>query len=227
MRLANENIHIYYCDMRQYPIADERLCASLNKTDQYRYQAFKNKTRQRQFAMGRWMVKYALEQQFGLARSHDYQLIEYTHWRVLEDEQSYTVSISHSGHYVAVAIAGFSCAIGLDIEQHRARNFGELLQVFGTVEEQTLISSFADQQSMFYRLWTAKEAFLKVTQCSIEEACKEELSYCLLHDFAQVSGHHYQSGDLVKGAYSYCVMTDIVEAMPIQAIELLYTGVEP
>ena len=227
MRLANENIHIYYCDMRQYAIADARLHASLNKSDQFRHRAFKNKTRQRQFAMGRWMIKYALEQQFGLARSHDYQLIEYTHWHVLDDEQSYPVSISHSGHFVAVAIAGFSCAIGLDIEQHKSRNYGELLKAFSTVEEQTLISSFVDEQSMFYRLWTAKEAFLKVTQCSIEQACKEELSHCLLHDCAQVSGHYYQCGDLVKGAYSYCVMTDIVGAIPIQAIELLYPSVEP
>ncbi|MBL4575422.1 MAG: 4'-phosphopantetheinyl transferase superfamily protein [Opitutaceae bacterium] len=227
MRLANENIHLYYCDMRRFPVAEARLFALLNKSDQLRYRGFKNKTRQRQFAMARWLIKHVLDQQFGLEVSHDYQLLGYTHWQVVGSELIYPVSISHSGHYIAVAIAGFSCAIGIDIEQHKPRNYTELLKMFSTDEEQRLISSFADQQRMFYRLWTAKEAFLKVTQCAIERVHKEQLSACLLHDYAQVSGYYSQSGNLAKGTYSYCVMTDIAGVMPIQAHELPYPFVEP
>ncbi len=206
--------------MRQFNIDLGLLFEFLNQTDQRRFKGFKNISRQRQFGMARWLIKHSLEQLFALSTSHDYQLIDYTRWRVIDQGGTYTVSISHSGHYIAVAIAAFSCSIGIDIEQHKSRNFTELVKTFSTSNEQDLVCNHAEQQRLFYRLWTAKEAFLKVTQSTIDLACKENLALCLLHNYGQVAGYHYLTGYLVEGAYSYAVMTDADVTIQVQEFTL-------
>ncbi len=213
--------------MRQHAITDAGLLALLNGPDQLRFHTIKNKTRQRQFAMGRWLIKHGLSQQFSVAKSDNYELTNYSQWRQLTSDKRYSVSISHSSDYVAVAIADFPCELGIDIEQHKSRNFSELLKVFSTTEEQHLIANLADIKSMFYRLWTAKEAFLKVTQKPIDAVVKQDLSPCLLSGFAQTSSYQSYSGELAKGDYSYCVMTNAAKITSIEVFQLNCASVEP
>ena len=215
-----KNIYVYYCDMRQFNIDQEVLLRFLNQTDQRRYKSLKNTSRQRQFAMARWLIKHCLKQLFAQSTSHDYQLIDYSRWRVIEQGSNYSVSISHSGHFVAVAIAAFPCSIGIDIEQHKSRDFTELVKTFSIPIEQNLVCKHADQQKSFYRLWTAKEAFLKASQRSIDLVCQENLAMCLLHNGGQVAGYHYLTGHLVKGEYSYSVMTNADASIQVQEFAL-------
>jgi phosphopantetheine--protein transferase-like protein len=218
--LPINNIYVYYCDMRQCNIDPGQLFGCLNQTDQRRYQSFKNASRQRQFAKARWLIKQCLKQLFAVSTSHDYQLIDYARWRVIETEANYSVSISHSGHFIAVAIAAFPCSIGIDIEQHKSRNFTELVKVFSTPTEQNLVCNHSEQQQSFYRLWTAKEAFLKVTQSSFELVCRENLAICLQHNFGQVAGYHYLTGNLEESKYSYSVMTNADATIQVQEFAL-------
>lgn len=211
---------MYYCDMRQFNIDLGMLVGFLNQTDQSRYQRFKNKSRQRQFAMARWLIKNSLEQLYALNTSHDYQLIDYTRWRVIEEDRTYSVSISHSGHFIAIAIADFFCSIGIDIEQHKPRNFAELVKTFSTQNEQDLVCNHAEQQSLFYRLWTAKEAFLKASKSTIKLVCQENLGLCLSHNYGQVAGYQYLTGQLAEGAYSFSVMTDADAKIQVQEFKL-------
>jgi 4'-phosphopantetheinyl transferase len=70
------------------------------------------------------------------------------------------VSLSHSGTTVAVAMAE-SGSLGLDIEQHRARDYVALAaQAFGPAEQSEVAVSGADA---FYRVWTLREAVAKAT----------------------------------------------------------------
>lgn len=76
---------------------------------------------------------------------------------------SVTFNLSHSGEWVAVAIA-HRALIGVDLEHpHRSRPVAAIAEQFLHPEETRLLMSFPDavQQSMFYRLWTHKEAYLK------------------------------------------------------------------
>lgn len=217
--LAINKIHMYYCDIRQFNIDMEVLYEGLNQTDKERFKGFKNTSRRHQFVMSRWLIKQCLKQLFAQSTPHDYQLVDYSRWKVVEQEVSYSVSISHSGHFIAVAIAAFPCSIGIDIEQHKFRNFTELVKVFSTPTEQKLVCNHADQQKSFYRLWTAKEAFLKVSQSSFDLVSQENLAVCLQHKLGKVAGYHYLTGLLV-GKYSYSVMTNVDATIKVQKFAL-------
>jgi 4'-phosphopantetheinyl transferase len=70
------------------------------------------------------------------------------------------VSISHSGATVAVAMANCG-ALGIDIEQHRTRDFTALAaQAFGPDEQAEVAIHGKDA---FYRIWTLREAIAKAT----------------------------------------------------------------
>jgi 4'-phosphopantetheinyl transferase len=70
------------------------------------------------------------------------------------------VSLSHTGAMVAVAMAQAG-ALGVDIEQHRTRDFTALAaQAFGPAEQADVAVSGADA---FYRIWTSREAIAKAT----------------------------------------------------------------
>lgn len=205
--LTTNKIYLYYLDTRQIRVAQHELFGVLNQSEQSRYDGFKNTARQTQFIMSRWLIKQCLNQLFALPITHDYQLIDYCCWKIAKQDKSYSISISHSGHFIGVAIAAFPCAIGLDIEQHKPRNFSELVQIIGTTEEQNLVCNHADPQLTFYRLWTAKEALLKASKKNVEQVCKESLLSCLRHPFGLVAGYQYLTGNLAEDTYSYCVMS--------------------
>ena len=70
------------------------------------------------------------------------------------------VSLSHSGGTIAVAMARAG-AVGIDIEQHRPRDFAALAgQAFGP-EEQAEVAVHGEDA--FYRIWTLREAMSKAT----------------------------------------------------------------
>lgn len=218
--LALNNLYVYYCDIQQFNIDMEVLYEGLNLTDRKRFKGFKNASRRYQFVMARWLVKQCLNQLFDQNTSHDYQLINYSRWEVTEQEKSYSVSISHSGHYVAIAISASPCLVGLDIEQHKPRNFTELVKSFATPTEQSLVRNSTEQHATFYRLWTAKEAFLKTSQCSLDLVRQKDLAICLQHNFGQVAGYHFLTGVLANSAYSYSVMTNADVLIKIQEFTL-------
>ncbi|WP_143009145.1 4'-phosphopantetheinyl transferase family protein [Pedobacter terrae] len=68
-------------------------------------------------------------------------------------------NISHSGKYVACAVAEIS-SIGLDVEEIRDIEISEYREVFSP-SEWRLIKDSKDWKSQFYRYWTTKEAVVK------------------------------------------------------------------
>lgn len=74
-------------------------------------------------------------------------------------------NLSHSGGYAAIAIAR-ACAVGIDIEGPRpTSNLEKLAQRYFTPEEVTALEALPEslRQSAFYRVWSSKEAMMKVT----------------------------------------------------------------
>ncbi|WP_340679965.1 4'-phosphopantetheinyl transferase superfamily protein [Paraglaciecola sp.] len=224
MSLPVNHVHLYYCDIKQNKINDASLLLLLNQNERDRYKKFKNKNRQLQFGLARWLIKQVLYQEFGVCPTQDYQFTDFCRWHVVGTEQQFSVSISHSAQYIAVVVADFSCLIGVDIEQHKKRNFSELLAEFSTPKEQSIIAREPDQQIAFYRLWTAKEAFLKASQLSVAKVSQQDLSNCLLHTSSQVANYCYQTGHIADGCYSYCVMIDtevLIQLRQLSCIDLV------
>jgi 4'-phosphopantetheinyl transferase len=70
------------------------------------------------------------------------------------------ISLSHAGATVAVAMAEVG-ALGIDIEQHRPRDFAAIAaQAFGSAERAEVAASGT---AAFYRIWTLREAMAKAT----------------------------------------------------------------
>ena len=73
-------------------------------------------------------------------------------------ENAVQFSLSHAGKLVVLAFGDMP--LGVDVEERRPLNWRELASVFGA-EEQSLLKGCEDPLSMFYRLWTVREAFSK------------------------------------------------------------------
>ncbi|MFD2264641.1 4'-phosphopantetheinyl transferase family protein [Lacibacterium aquatile] len=86
--------------------------------------------------------------------------------RTADGDRGPSISLSHSGDWVAVATAEQG-ALGIDIESHRPRNFKKLSAYAFGLQEQKVAAEGADA---FYRLWVLREARSKATGAGIAEA---------------------------------------------------------
>ena len=71
-------------------------------------------------------------------------------------------NLSHSNNLVVLGVSDMR--IGIDIEFIKKRNFVEIAESFFTAEEFNLLkkaNSLEEQQNLFYKYWTLKEAFIK------------------------------------------------------------------
>jgi phosphopantetheinyl transferase len=202
--LSEPNIYLFYCELNQLAEV-QKSHLILNETDQKRYLGFKGKVRKQQFFMGRWVVKQALLELLGLPLTHAYELFEHRYWQV--QQHSINISITHSGQYVAVALAFFPCALGLDIEQHKTRSFAELVVDFGTTTEQNMIIHHPQQTQRFYQLWTAKEAYFKATQLSFALVSQQNMAACLVQQKGEIGTHYFQTIELDNPHYSGCLIS--------------------
>jgi 4'-phosphopantetheinyl transferase len=78
-----------------------------------------------------------------------------------------SISLSHSGGWVAVAVSDVG-PVGIDVEVHRPRrNFDRIAAAAFGPEEQCLVA--ADGAPGFYRIWTLKEAMAKASGTGLAE----------------------------------------------------------
>ncbi|MCR4902680.1 MAG: 4'-phosphopantetheinyl transferase superfamily protein [Butyrivibrio sp.] len=79
-------------------------------------------------------------------------------------------SLSHSGDYVA--LASNDAPVGLDIQEEQNKKVFAISARFFAPKENELLESIADKEErlkMFYRIWSAKEAYIKYTGRGIYE----------------------------------------------------------
>lgn len=77
----------------------------------------------------------------------------------------YTFSISHSGSYAICAFNEDSSPVGIDIQEYRSLNRDKIRQRFYTALEKDP----AESPEMFFRIWSAKEAYIKYTGNGLSE----------------------------------------------------------
>lgn len=73
-------------------------------------------------------------------------------------------NLSHSGEYVLCALSGEE--IGADIQKHQVSPKEALVKRFFSEQEQELFANCktsTESEELFYRLWTRKEAYAKLT----------------------------------------------------------------
>lgn len=138
----------------------------LGPTELQRYQRFVRQERQRQFLLGRILLRQSLSQLLDVPVS-TLQLTERTGNAPQLDFPACPdlgFSLSHSGNWVACAVSA-STRLGLDIELlNPDRDFSALaLHAFDTAENAWLQQQDAgNHMRNFYRLWTSREARMKL-----------------------------------------------------------------
>ncbi len=139
--------------------------STLSQSERTRLQGLTRTQRQKQYLLSRAMMRVAL--------SHHYDL-PLSHWQLQEGpdappslmnpvDQPLYLSLSHSADCIMLAIS--AQPVGLDVEYMRAdRPFTQIARRVFTPEQQESLTRFDKKERMkyFYRLWTEKEALVKI-----------------------------------------------------------------
>jgi 4'-phosphopantetheinyl transferase len=146
------------------------LTAWLNPAEMQRYQRFVRRERQRQFVIGRVMLRQALGQLLGMPAGAISLIEQPGNAPRLELAGSAGVgfSISHSAAWIGCAVSDGN-ALGLDIEViDPSRDLAELAAQAFDADENALLAAWpeADRARNFYQRWSAKEARFKLNSAS-------------------------------------------------------------
>lgn len=215
----DESIYVYFTDLNRFNIDDEQLNNVLNGEEKKRVDKFKHQSRKKQFSMARWLIKIALRDKFEIDFNHNYQLKEFRYWTVVGTNQQFSVTISHSKNIVAVAVTAANQSIGIDVEKHKARDYFALAKSFTHPNElKTLIQS-VNKETVFYKLWTAKEALYKASETTFDEISNIDLSIYIDKQDAQIGGHYFQFWSLQEQQYSLTICSKSCQRAEIQEIK--------
>lgn len=142
-------------------------CQSWLTEREWQYSLSLSAKRQQEFCNGRAMVRQILKRQ--MLAEPDQVTIDLPSSSApglhLPDSQL-RLSISHSGSALAVAIS--DCAVGLDIERQKPRDFSTLSQPFPALHSESTSCGF-------YRRWTACEAYSKYSGQPLTQVLKQPL----------------------------------------------------
>ena len=165
--IGPSDVHVWFCDLLRYADDHSALAALLSGDEQARAARFAfDRDRQRyilshallRLLLSRYTHRVAAQIRFSTG-PHGKPAITGT-GAAAEDIQ---FSLSHSGPYALVAVAR-DRALGVDVEVLKADvDALKLAQRFFAPGESALIRTCEGEarRHMFYRFWTAKEAYLK------------------------------------------------------------------
>ena len=165
--LSRQDVHVWFCDLARYDAERARLAALLSQDEHNRLARFVFERDRHRFALSHGLLRVILARYVGIEAGR----IEFatgTHGKPAMSGPSDATgaiefSLSHSGAYALVAVTT-GRAVGVDVEVRRPDV--EVLKLaqrfFVPGESQTIASIQGEaQQRLFYRFWTAKEAYLK------------------------------------------------------------------
>lgn len=108
----------------------------------------------------------------------------------LPEDPGFHFNLSHAGCWVVLAHGG--SPVGVDVEEHRKKaNISGLCRRYFTEDEQGYVTQ--DPENRFYRIWTAKESYLKFLGTGLQ---KDLRSFSVL---SPEPGIHYVNHPLSEG----------------------------
>lgn len=153
----------------------------LHPAEQQRFAAMAGSKRRREFLLGRFLVRRALEHEYG-EQTRSWRLETDTRGRPFVVAHGCIppgISITHSGEWVACALCDAN-EVGVDIEALKPRDLNGLVSETLAPAEQAALLALpeSDRLQVFYRFWTLKEAFLKALGRGLDLA-PGELTFAL------------------------------------------------
>lgn len=177
------DVEIYQVDLRQ--ISFRNAISKLSQRDLSHAANIMDHETQQCFIKSRAVLLAILSRRLGAdSRSIDFSYMPQGK-PFLEGQNDLHFNLSHSGHYMMLAIACFP--VGIDIEKISTTfSYQDVAKQVFSDEENELLSNapLKSQNRKFYSLWTRKEAYLKAIGCGFSE------------DPTLISTHDY-SGEVV------------------------------
>ena len=126
-------------------------------------------------------------------------------------------NISHSGHYIVMAVS--TSEVGIDIEENKNRDMSSLTRIFNEAEAKVI-----KEHQDFYYLWCAKESLIKCMGSTISTV--KEIPSLPLNGLKTFKGKDYQCHAFIfdnhiisitrEGKEEYEVKTIKVEHLPLK-----------
>ncbi len=126
-------------------------------------------------------------------------------------------NISHSGHYIVMAVS--ASEVGIDIEENKNRDMSSLTRIFNEAEAKVI-----KEHQDFYYLWCAKESLIKCMGSTIGTV--KEIPSLPLNGLKTFKGKDYQCHAFIfdnhiisitrEGKEEYEVKTIKVEHLPLK-----------
>ncbi len=165
--LVPQDVHVWFCDLSRHQSERDGLAALLSTDEQSRAARFAFERDRHRFTLSHGLLRIILSRYVSEEPGH-IQFKMGPHGKPAVDSragagQPIEFSLSHSGEYAVVAVAT-GRAVGVDIEVCRSDvDSVQLAQRFFAPGESRHIAQAQgeDRPRMFYRFWTAKEAYLK------------------------------------------------------------------
>ena len=137
-------------------------CSWLGPQEMARHACFLRPERQRQFVLGRLLLRQMLGQLLGMAPAAVALHAIAGQAPRCPAAPRVGLSISHSGPWIACAVSA-TCAVGLDIEvMDPARDFLALATQVFDADACAALAAAEDRRRAFYRLWSTHEAAIKL-----------------------------------------------------------------
>jgi 4'-phosphopantetheinyl transferase len=165
---SGPSVAFWLADGRNLPDSEiESFERRLSAPETARYTGFTRRERQRQYLLGRMLLRLAISRIAGLPPA-DVGVIERSGQQPLlalpAGASAPCFSLSHCGPWIACAVSADG-ALGLDIEEVDARR--DVLALSGTAfhpdEHRFMLSrNDSERTAAFYRIWTIKEALFKL-----------------------------------------------------------------
>lgn len=165
--LDRQDVHVWFCDLLRYVDDRDTFAARLSVDEQARAARFAFERDRQRFILSHGLLRLILARYLGTGAGH-IQFVAGAHGKPAVNDPSdaspsLEFSLSHSGDYALVALAT-GRAVGVDVELCKPEVEAlKLAQRFFAPEESQAIARLQGeaQQCLFYRYWTAKEAYLK------------------------------------------------------------------
>jgi len=149
----------------------EQLASLLNVLDKQRFDKMKSQLKRKQLVLSRFLLQQAVlellnEETYSIQSYH----IENYHQLIINQQDHFSISITHSGPIAAVCVSKRQLKLGIDVEKIKSRSFIELSAEICTPNELTRIKAGQYQPVSFYQLWTTKEALTKATAANLRDS---------------------------------------------------------
>lgn len=165
--LSRQDVHVWFCRLARHEEQRDALAALLSRDEEARAARFAFERDRRRFILSHGLLRVILARYVD-REARQIEFATGAHGKPALTGRSCAgqdiqFSLSHSGEYAVMAVAA-GLAVGVDVEVHRPDvDALKLAQRFFSSEESGQITQAQQdaQLALFYRYWTAKEAYLK------------------------------------------------------------------